>query len=69
MSIPSQLQCPYVVQFLAAEVCHERHVASVICERMRRGCLHTVLHVTQTPMEWNQRLSIVSDVTRNLRVV
>lgn len=58
----SQLQCPYVVQFLGAFISPTDKECVILTELMTRGSLQTVLHVDKIPLDWNTRLRIVRDV-------
>lgn len=65
----SQLQCPYLVQFLGARIDPCKQVCILVCEKMSRGCLYLLLHVDKTDMEWGQRLRIVRDICSGMAFI
>ena len=56
----SQLQCPWIVQFMGCRLDPISKQCALITEYMPRRCLHSVLHVDKLELNWNQRVNIVS---------
>ena len=65
----SQLQCPYLVQFLGAAINPCKQLCVLIIEKMSRGCLRMVLHVDKVDMEWSQRLRIIRDICSGMAFI